>query len=370
MNDQPHHPQNHGPRDHDDERLRRLLEDAVTDVEPREGLESIHARLKVTSMNRKRPWLLAAGAAVVATAATVAAVTVLTDDTSPVSDEPGFAASSPAHSAEPTPTPKQKESAEPTEQPSAEASPPKTPEVAMTTATVPVYYAGETSRGPRLYREFHRVDVRGDDTLSAALTEALAGSPADRDYRTDWPSGTKASGEYDGDTITVDLAGEGLDSRPGAMGRAAANIAVEQLVYTAQAAVQDRAPVRFLLDGKPTNRLLGVPVAEPVSEGDAADVLGQVWIIEPQEGASVTVPIKVSGLAAAFEANVQWELRKGGKVVKSGFTTAEECCTMAPYSFRIKGVKSGTYTLVVHDTDPSGGEGFSPWRDTKTITVR
>jgi hypothetical protein len=30
----------------------------------------------------------------------------------------------------------------------------------------------------------------------------------------------------------------------------------------------------------------------------------------------------------------------------------------------------GEYTLVVTDNDPSGGEGFEVWEDTKRITVR
>ena len=72
-----------------DDDLRRLFEDAVSDVEPRDSLGSIHARTKVRSMSSKRSWLLGAGAAVVATAATVAAVTVLSGDGT--TDEPGFA---------------------------------------------------------------------------------------------------------------------------------------------------------------------------------------------------------------------------------------------------------------------------------------
>jgi hypothetical protein len=42
---------------------------------------------------------------------------------------------------------------------------------------------------------------------------------------------------------------------------------------------------------------------------------------------------------------------------------------MAPYSFRVKNVPPGDYTLVVHDSDPSGGEGPAPWTDTKAVTV-
>ncbi len=150
-------------------------------------------------------------------------------------------------------------------------------------------------------------------------------------------------------------------------------MAVEQLIYTAQAATQTRAPVQFYLarQGSEQNRtdaILGVPVSEPLAQGDPADVLAQVWVIEPGEGAKVISPFEVSGLAAAFEANVQWELRQGDRVVKRGFTTAEECCTMAPYSFEVK-APPGDYTIVVHDTDESGGEGFAPWQDTKRVHV-
>ena len=64
----------------------------------------------------------------------------------------------------------------------------------------------------------------------------------------------------------------------------------------------------------------------------------------------------VEGRASTFEANVVWELRVGGDaVVQHGFTTAAECCTLSPYRFTIKDVQPGTYTLVVHDTDESGG---------------
>ena len=67
----------------------------------------------------------------------------------------------------------------------------------------------------------------------------------------------------------------------------------------------------------------------------------------------MTVPFEVSGLANAFEANVQWELMQGDTVVKEGFTMAEEAFTMAPYSFRVKDVPPGDYTLVVARPAPA-----------------
>lgn len=341
-----------------DDDLRRLFEDAVSDVEPRDSLGSIHARTKVRSMSSKRSWLLGAGAAVVATAATVAAVTVLSGDGT--TDEPGFAGPTAATNGKTS----EGQSPAPSKEPSpSESSVPET-------ATVPVYYLGETTRGPRLYREFHRVELVNDDPVSTAVFEAVAVTPDDPDYRTPWPGGTTAATVVSppADVITVDVRGPGLRDRPADLTAEEAELAIEQLVYTAQAAHQSRSPVQLLLDGSRTDTLLGVPVSEPLAQGAAEDVLAQVWIIDPAEGAEVTAPFEVSGLAAAFEANVVWELRDGSKVVKKGFTTARACCKMEPYSFEVS-APPGEYTLIVTDSDPSGGEGFGPWEDTKQITV-
>ena len=173
--------------------------------------------------------------------------------------------------------------------------------------------------------------------------------------------------------------GTPLHDRPAGMSQAEAEMAVQQLVYTAQAAVQATAPVQFRLDGGRTDQLLGVPVPEPLARADAASTLAQVWIITPGEGAEVRDGFEVTGLGSFFEANVAWELREGGadgRVVASNAdrpVTAQECCTMAPYSFTVDvpdGTAPGDYTLVVHDEDMSGGEGFAPFEDTKTLTLQ
>jgi hypothetical protein len=64
---------------------------------------------------------------------------------------------------------------------------------------------------------------------------------------------------------------------------------------------------------------------------------------------------------------VVWELKQGSTVVKHGFTTAQECCTLSPYSFQVT-APAGDYTLVVHDTDESGA-GRPVDEDTREITV-
>ena len=307
-----------------------------------------------------RPWFLAAGAAVVATAATIAAFAVIGDDAGTTSSTPR-----PADSSSRDTAPSESKSSTTAEE--SQSTPSR--------QAVPVYYVGRTGQGPRLYREFHRLPAASvDDAVAQGVHEAVAGDPRDPDYETLWPAGAEvAHVEKSGDTLVVDLTGASkLHDRPAGMSEDEAQISVDQLVYTVQGGYQDQGPVRFLLDGQITDQLLGVPVSEPLARPDDTSALAQVWITSPSEGDTVESGFTVKGVGAFFEANVVWELRRGDKVVassaKSGPVMAEECCTMAPYSFTVD-APPGDYTLVVTDEDASGGAGPAPFQDTKDITV-
>ena len=79
------------------------------------------------------------------------------------------------------------------------------------------------------------------------------------------------------------------------------------------------------------------------------------------------------GVASSFEATVPWEIRQGDEVVKKGFTTAEGWMDkLYPWEAEVdvSGLAPGEYTFVALTDDPSGGEGFGPSEDSKTITVR
>ncbi|MGH3443836.1 MAG: Gmad2 immunoglobulin-like domain-containing protein [Nocardioidaceae bacterium] len=345
-------------REHDE--MHDLLQDAVRDVEPRDVLDQIRSRTKVTPMHSGRNWLLGSGAAAVAVAAVIIAVVVVGNQTTPQANRPPVATSPSKHSS-------------PSTAASASASASANARTAGQEMTVPVYYPGDTPNGIRLYREFHKVTTT--DGLTAALSLAVgraadggSSKPSDPDYSAPWPSGTTIEGVGHGnDQITVNLGGPALAQRPAGMSEATAKIAIQQLVYTATAASQQTVPVRFLIDGNAATTLLGVDVSPSVKRGDSFKVLALVWISSPGEGAHVSSPFTVTGVGALFEANAVWELKQGGKVVKQGHTTAEQCCTMAPYSFKVS-APPGDYTLVVHDSDASGSGRATP-QDTKDITV-
>ena len=174
-----------------------------------------------------------------------------------------------------------------------------------------------------------------------------------------------------GALITVDLTSPAdLALRPPGTDAAEARMAVQQLVFTAQAGFATRAPVQFLVDGDRTASLLGVPAAEPVTQGALAQVQGSVWVTTPQDGDRVGSTFRVEGRGAFFEATVSWQLLRDGEVVQEGFTTAQECCTLSPYAFTVEQVQPGDYVLRVFDADMSGGEGNGEAEDTKRISVR
>ena len=353
----------HTPDGQSEDRLRHLLDDAVADVHPTPALSAIRNRTKVTPMNRHRSWLVAAAAAVAVSAATVTTV-VLTGDDSGRPDRGG-----PAASADPTPDTEGDATPDAGDEPT---SPEPSAADPGTQQAVAVYYVGTTPAGPRLFREFHGFTLPEERAAvaKAALVEAVDDTASDPDYRSPWSALDVTVGlvAMSGDTVTVDLAGD-LHDRPEGMSEAEADIAVQQLVHTVQAAYKSRVPVQLLLDGGRTDTLLGVPVAEPLAAGDPMEVQAPVWIIEPQEGSSGTGFV-VMGRGAFFEANVSWQLLDGDRVVDEGFTTAKECCTLSEFRFELDAPAPGDYTLRVYDADMSGGEGNGEAEDTKRLTFR
>ena len=140
----------------DDERLRRLLSDAVSEIEPRDRLAeiraSVHPDPQVVPMSRPRPWLYALSGAV-ASAAVIGVIAYTTnalsgpDDSGSVLGAGGEQSTSPATTSTATDT-----EATPSS-PSTATSPP----VTTGAQAYAVYYVGANGAGkPVLYREWHR----------------------------------------------------------------------------------------------------------------------------------------------------------------------------------------------------------------------
>jgi hypothetical protein len=335
------------------ERIKDLLHEVADGVEPSERLDAIRA---ATGVRRPgRGWWTAGGVGLVA--ASVVTALALSTGSTPRSSEPGPAGTS---SADPT-----------------------TAATDARNSVVAVYYMGDTPDGPRLYREFRRVE---GDPLQAAASAAVgrtgaAGpplAPLDPDYRVPWPPGTDASATLsaDGNVIEINLGGDpewGLHDR-GVLSDAEAGLAIEQLIRTAQAAVQERLPVRFLLYDEITDQVLGVPTSEPLAAGSDLAVLAHVSLSDPSEGTTVDndEPLVVRGLGNSYEGNIVTRLlRMGGRDViepqPAIAGTYEDRLFPFEVTLDLADARPGEYVVISQTDDPSG-EGRNHF-DSRNITI-
>jgi hypothetical protein len=352
----------------DDDQLRRLLSDAVSDIEPHDRLaqirDSVRSDPKVVPMSRPRSWMAVVGvAAAVAVIGGVAfaagALQGNNDDHTPVGTGP-----SSRHSTTPVTPPT--------------SSAPTTPTSSGTTAPAgtkayAVYYVGDDPTGkPVLFREFHSGAAA---TSNADLAVAdLATLPLDPDYRTPWHPGDLTSITLDSgaDVIDVALGTASLHDRPAGMSAAYARAAIQQVIYTAQAAFGKRLGVQFTWHGNPVDQVFGEPTSEPLSQGKVLQVCSLMSISNPNEGAQVSGMLTVTGVNNGFEATVNVYLERNGKRFLMTPTMASGAYEDKLFPWKatldLSKVQPGEYTLVATNDDPTGRN--RPSTDTRTIIVK
>lgn len=313
-----------------------------------------------------RRWLapVAAAAAVALIAAGAWAVTQRTGDqlvpTPPASSGP----SAPSATSAPTPS----------------ASASSAPPAATTSVAVPVYFVGSTgSKKPtlKLFREFRATAVPAHPTDSqkakAALTLAIQAQPTGNPdgYVQVWSGQRVDHVTVTPTAITVALASSGPSGEDAATQR----LAVQQLVWTAQAAVgKGPIPVRFTVaDG--SSALFGRFPTSASYNRPGPDLLYQdlapVWVTSPtrdQVYASST-PVVVQGQAIVFEGTVAWSLTRGSATVRSGSAMASVGApAQGSYAIPLGTLSPGAYTVRVWET--SMADGSVAAQRSVTFTVR
>jgi hypothetical protein len=343
------------------DRIKDLLHEVADGVEPGDRLDAIRG---ATGVRRPgRGWWAAGGVGLVA--ASVVTALALSTGSTPQGTEPPPAgqASTPSPTADGTSSLQERKERLEEMRRAAEA------EDGASTA-VAVYYVGDTPDGPRLYREFRRLE--GEPlvaAVSAAAGHTVDGpplAPLDPDYRVLWPAMTRASASLsaEGDVIEVTLGGDPQDDLHdrGNLSEAEAAVAVEALVRTAQGVVGERLPVRFLLFDEITDRVLGVPTSEPLAAGSDLAVLAHVSLSDPSEGTTVDndEPFTVTGVGNSFEGNIVTRIQRLSGVVE---IVAEEPAIAGTYedrlfpfevTFDLAAVPPGDYLVVSRTDDPSG----------------
>lgn len=338
--------------------LRRALNTEAEMVNPAgDGLGQIRAGIDAQQrVWWRNPLVALAAAAVIGLALGAGAMVLNGDDgnTNVVADQPSASASATA-------------SPSPSETPSSTPSPSESPSQAAAQVNLPIYYVHDDGQSLRLYREFHPVSVVGGNRIGAALMEMFAGKPMDPDYTSLWPKNagvnevTKA-----GDTASIDL---NVAATKANVGSAAAEISLQQLVYTVTAADPGIKKVRLTVDGKNVSELWGhVAVGTKAFErAPAVDVQGLIWLLSPKEGEKVGRTLQIKGVGTAFEGTISWEVQKvGGTIVEKGFTQGGANGEFAEFVDSVT-LPPGTYEIRAFESSAEDGRPLHI--DDKTFTV-
>jgi hypothetical protein len=246
------------------------------------------------------------------------------------------------------------------------AAEPTSPEPAET-SLVAVYYLQDVApTGPRLYREFHS-RPETDDPVRDAVEAMLTTPPDDDDYSSLWPSTAEVLDvRVEGELVTVDFSQAVVDDA--SAGASFEAVSLQQLVHTVTAADTSVQQVQVLVEGERRESLWGhVDIREPFSRAPQEDVLGPIWVIEPQEGGAVARGGEVSGVATVFEATVSWQWTQGDTVVAEGFSTASEGAPGRGEWTAPVDVPPGEYVFRAFSESAEDGSEMFP--ETKTVTV-
>ena len=384
-----------GEFDRVERELRLSLDQEAARITPTDRLDSIlheaHTAGPLTATGRTglRRWL-----APVAAAAVVAAIAggVLLSNQDPAVT-PGPPAGSPSATVPSAtlPSPSGTASApsatdQPTTAPSTGSDPSATPSTASPSGAVapvalPVYFVGpigDTKPTYKLFREFIRSELPTDatpaDKAKAALALAMNAQPYSNTdgYLQPWSGQRIVDVTVTTGLITVTLANAG--SEDAVVGEENKRLAVQELVWTAQAAVQQTFPVRFeIADGSTT--LFGSISTDqsfnrPPTNESWKD-LAPIWVTSPGRDQVVpsASPITVRGEATVFEATVQWELERGTQPVTKGNTMATVGAPgRGQYSISLGSLPPGDYTVRVYEA--SAKDGSVAAEDSVSFTVK
>jgi hypothetical protein len=355
-----------------DELMRRALANEAAKTEPADGLHKIQDRVRTQRKPfSRRTWVLTAGAAAVGTAAAIGAFTVLTDDTNKAGD-PGVAERATSTATNSSPAPKSQRPSSSSSIPSSAAGSPTVNAYQGTKETptvkaVPVYWLGktvgnDTGAGMRLYRTFIGIKGRPAEEAVRQMTTQKADDP---DYQSPWAGAQVSSVTRSDAGVTVDF--KALPRKK--LEPAVADLAVQQLVYTVQGALNDATvPIQVTEQGRLSSSLFGVDFRQPLGRAQASDVQALVWILAPTNGAVVSAPVTVTGTAAAFEAQVNWRaMNLKTKATVSSYTMTKEGQKFSSFTFTPK-LTAGTWVIEAYLV--SSVDGKITDTDSKLIFVK
>lgn len=289
----------------------------------------------------------------------------------------------PAGTSTPSVTPPDSPTVPQTSGPGPSATATDLPTTAGTTAvSLPVYFVGPIGDDKptyKLFREFVGAQLptgaSPEERAKAALVTAVNAQPWSNTagYLQPWSGQTIGAVSVTSASITVDLANAG--NPQAAVTAEIQRLAVQELVWTAQAAAQSSVPVRFTVHGqaKPlfgsvaTDKGLTRPPSDRLYE-DAAPI----WITAPSRDQVLPAgkAVTITGQAIVFEANVSWQLKRGTTQVKAGNAMASVGAPMqGTYTVDLGVLSPGDYTIRVFEMSMQDGDKVAAEVST-TFTVK
>lgn len=251
---------------------------------------------------------------------------------------------------------------------------------ATTQKALPAYFVGANSpAGDKfgLYREFVQAAVPVGATpaqqAQAAVAAAMNAQPLTNyePYLQPWSATSVTNVTVTPSLITITLSG------PGASGLTAAqtSLAVQELVWTAQAAVgQGTIPVKFIV-ANGSGTLFGTYPTDQTYNRPAPDlqyqVLAPIWITSPVRNQlfPTGAPVVAAGQSCSFEGTTQWQLRQNGSTLRSGVATASSGCpTRGTWQVKLGVLAAGSYTLRMYEVSMANGQVIA--ETSKPFTVR
>ena len=253
-------------------------------------------------------------------------------------------------------------------------------ETAQTSNKAPVYWIGRSNDNAFLYREFRDVPDQ-ENPVTRALRVMMSQKPLDPDFFTPWQNPKKLATSISGkNVITVDVSADAFNSNVDA---AMAERAIQQLVYTATAAAASaglidsgqQVQVVVLVDGHTDYVAFDhVRLGAPTSR--SAGMVAPVWIIDPQEGASVADgSVKISGRSTVQGGKLHWEILKvDGDNAKTAYlngnATASADSAQSGLFTLSANLGPGRYEVRVAQVDASSDSAKELFFDTRGFTVK
>ena len=360
-----------GEFDQVERRLRQALARDVQQVHPSHRLDAIlheaHEAGPVTATGGSgaRRWIMPLAAAA-AVAAIIGGVWWSGQEDGPTITPPQT--SGPSLSTTPSASGTSSTSGAPTSAPTTPSS--TGGPVATRPVSLPVYFVGPVGDDKptyRLFRDYLRSELPADATLAqkakAALVLAINAQPYSNTdgYLQPWSGQTIGAVTVTDALITIDLANAG--NPQAAIGAETQRLAVQELVWTAQAAVQKgNLPVRITVHGSATP-LFGSISADRTFSRPPSDRLYEdlapIWVTSPARDQVLPAakPVVVQGLAIVFEAHVSYQLKRGSTQVAEGYTTASiGAPSQGTYSINLGKLAAGDYSIRVFAMSMEGND--------------